>query len=780
FLVDGVDVNDNLFGTANNLFVEDAIEETQVLTSGISAEYGRFSGGVVNAVTKSGGDIFSGSYRLSLNNDDWTERTPFEKDRDIKRNDKVNKYHEGTFGGPILKSRLWFFASGRYVKDESQVTLPQSGALFDNLREEKRGELKLTGTVAQNHTFYGSYFNTSVDQTNTTFSFTIDPRVKQVRQLPNDRWVVGYRGVLSSRLFAEARWSQKEFGFRNSGGTGTDIVADSPFITLTQALGHYNALYFDGNDPEDRNNWQVAGSLSYFLTTPSFGSHDIKAGVEIYNSRRTGGNSQSPTGYVFDADFLADASGLPIYDAQGRFQPVFVPGESLLENWIATRGAKVDIKTTSFYIQDGWRATRNLSFDLGVRYESVRGEATGDIITVDTDTWVPRLAATYDIKGDGRFVAQATYAWYAGKYSESQFANNTDVGNPSLLYAYYDGPAGVGMNFAPGFDPSNYVVFYGSFPTQNVVFESGLSSPVSKEFTASLGAQIGRGYIKGTFVQRTMENFVEDFISMAVPPTDVIDPATGDYYGTFSTQVYRNSDEPQRDYQGLQFIGRYPFTDRWSINGNYTYQIKNEGNFEGEGTNTPGVSSLIGNYPEVYDPQRHYPVGRLNDFQAHKLRLWTIYNLGLGRLGTADFSLLYRYDSALTYSLAATGVPQTSIQLARLAAAGYPDDPGSQTIYFADRGTEEYNGYGLVDFGLTYQVPVFKTLRPYLKFDMFNIFNDDTLATFNTTVLRNSAGPVDSLGLPTTYTKGSLFGQATSAANHVRPRTWQVSLGFRF
>ena len=49
FLVDGVDVNDNLFGTANNLYIEDAIDETQVLTSGISAEYGRFSGGVINA-----------------------------------------------------------------------------------------------------------------------------------------------------------------------------------------------------------------------------------------------------------------------------------------------------------------------------------------------------------------------------------------------------------------------------------------------------------------------------------------------------------------------------------------------------------------------------------------------------------------------------------------------------------------------------------------------------------------------------------------------------------
>ena len=62
YLVDGVDTNDNLFGTSNALYVADAIEETQVLTSGISAEYGRFSGGVINVITKSGGNTFSGSW----------------------------------------------------------------------------------------------------------------------------------------------------------------------------------------------------------------------------------------------------------------------------------------------------------------------------------------------------------------------------------------------------------------------------------------------------------------------------------------------------------------------------------------------------------------------------------------------------------------------------------------------------------------------------------------------------------------------------------------------
>ena len=76
---------------------------------------------------------------------------------------------------------------------------------------------------------------------------------------------------------------------------------------------------------------------------------------------------------------------------------------------------------------------RHLTLDLGTRYERVRTKATGDIIGADTDTWVPRLAATYDLRGDGRWVAQATYAHYAGKYSEAQFTSNTDVGNPSLV-----------------------------------------------------------------------------------------------------------------------------------------------------------------------------------------------------------------------------------------------------------------------------------------------------------------------------------------------------------
>lgn len=139
FMINGVDINDNLFAQPQNLFIEDAIEETQVLTSGISAEFGRFSGGVVNAITKSGGNLFSGSGRINFSNPAWTTETPFEVSRDTNHIDQTSRVYEGTFGGPLVKDRLWFFSSGRYGKGSNQVTLAQTGIGLTSVDTNKRG-----------------------------------------------------------------------------------------------------------------------------------------------------------------------------------------------------------------------------------------------------------------------------------------------------------------------------------------------------------------------------------------------------------------------------------------------------------------------------------------------------------------------------------------------------------------------------------------------------------------------------------------------------------------
>ena len=112
-LVNGVNIQDPIFGQTNNLFIEEAIAETQVLTSGISAEYGQFTGGVLNVITRSGGNQFMGSLRADLSKPNWRNETPFEKNLGRKREGDLSKIYSGTFGGPILRDRIWFFIAGR-------------------------------------------------------------------------------------------------------------------------------------------------------------------------------------------------------------------------------------------------------------------------------------------------------------------------------------------------------------------------------------------------------------------------------------------------------------------------------------------------------------------------------------------------------------------------------------------------------------------------------------------------------------------------------------------
>ena len=767
FMVNGVDVNDNLFATPQNLFIEDAIEETQVLTSGISAEYGRFSGGVINAITKSGSNSFTGSYRLNLLNPAWTVETPFQTSRNQTNLDALQRRHEATFGGPIIKDRLWFFTSGRAQAVDSQLTLPQTGLQLISNDKNRRGEIKLTGTVAQNHTVQGGFLNNPRTVTNDSGiqTFVIDARSEQTRGFPNHYYFTSYRGVLGGSLF-QAQYSQRKFKFDNSGGTST-AIADSPFLSATQCVCLYNAPYFDATDPTGRNNRQLTASSTFFWNKG--GRHDTKAGYEFFRSQVVGGNSQSSTSYVFNVDFLENATGAPALDGQGRIIPNFVPGDSYLEFYPATRGATMNVNNNSLYLQDHWVINGRFSADLGVRFEQVRVVSTGDIVSVNTSPrLVPRLGLTYDTAGDGANVVHLTYGQYSGRYNEAQIGGNSPVGNPSYLPTYYQGPAGTGNNFAPGLNIANYPVRPDNLaggaevPVANIFVDDGLKTPVVHEFSTSYGTTFGsiRGFAEATYVFRKTTNLVEDFRTRAEGTTNVT--LQGLNLGAVSNIVYRNSDLAEREYQALVFQARHRPFGSLNVAGNYTIQLRNHGNYEGEGSNLPGDVSPIGDYPEAFSADRYYPSGRLQNFQRHRMRLWAIYDVNLRAFGRASVSGLWRVDSGLAYSLIARNVAPNAIQRAAVTAAGYPDLPGPTHVYFGgERGSETFKGSGLFDTSVNYEIPVFRSLRPWFKFDVYNLFNNLKLVAWNTTINPDPNSPRDSRGIPTGFIRGAAFGTAS-------------------
>ncbi|MCA1560250.1 MAG: TonB-dependent receptor, partial [Acidobacteria bacterium] len=678
FLLDGVDINDNLYGYPNDLFIEDAIEETQVLTSGVPAEYGRFSGGVVNAVTKRGGDSFSGSFRVNLTNPSWTDETPLETEQGTERQNKLSQSLEATFGGRLVRSRLWFFSAGRRQNTDVETALPETGIPFVDSTKNRRYEIKLTGKPATNHTVEGVFINNATERVRVAFPFTIDPRAVVQPTVPNRLYVANYRGVITPTIFAEVQYSRKTFAFLNSGGTGTALT-DSPFIGQNP-FSHYNAPFFDATDPEDRNNRQIAGSIAYFKSTRTRGRHDLKGGLEVFTTTRTGGNSQSPTGYVYFSDYKLVGGSIAL-DASGRLIPQFVPEGSLLFTYPAERGAKLDIKTTSLYLQDRW---------------------------------------------------------------------------------IYMGPAGEGLGFAPGLDPANYLTVAGTFPTANVFFDDHLSSPSTREFTLAGATNIGAGYARVTYIKRDVRNVVENFVTLETGETTVVRDRIN--FGTFSNVVYRNSDLPKRHYDAFVLHARHPVHPRVTVQGHWTIQLRNRGNFEGEAPNEAAISSVIGDYPEIYSEARHFPSGRLDDFQRHKIRAWATMRVPAGRWGHVIVAPLYRYDSGITYSLRVANQRLTSIQGTR--GAGYASLPANQTIYFADRGSEDFKGAHLVDLAVNYDIPVWRSVRPWLKVEIFNLLNNDTLIQWNTSASPHPASPVDDLGLRTGFLRGARFGQGTANTHY--------------
>ena len=787
FLVDGVDVNDNVFGQPNGLFIEEGIQEVQVRTSGLGAEYGRLAGGVVNVVTQSGGNAFAGSFRTNLANSAWSQETPFERQKGTTRASKLSPTYEGVAGGPIRKDRVWYFGGARVERTTTSNLLPQTGVAYAGKNNNRRYEGKLTGAVGRGQTLQGTFIDSRTDQYAVSHPNSIDPRALTSPVTSNRLGVATWRGEVAGRLFATAQYSQKYWQVGNNGGTST-AVADSPFLTRGTTAGvpanlEYSAPYFDSTDPDGRNNRQSTASLSYLASRKGVGSHELKTGGEYFVSTRRTGNSQTSTGYIFSTDYKLDGSGKPAYDTDGRLIPVFTPGVSRVATWMPTRGAAIDITTMSAFVTDRWSAGSRLTLDLGVRYEHVGTDADLQTQAVRANTFMPRLGATYALTSDARTQVSATYGWYSGTYNDVQFSRNSAAGNADRFTSTYTGPAGEGAGFAPGFNPANYpTIVSGTFPTANVFFDGGLTSPTTREATVAVGHDFRHGvWARGRIVHRRATDFVEDYITIDGGKTAIVE--NGVSFGTFDNAIYRNSDIPVREYDAFDLQSGWRASRALTLSGQWTLQLRNNGNFEGEAANNPAIPSIIADYPEIY-VERDYPMGRLDDYQRHKVRVWANYGLGLGRAGRLDLAPMYRFNSARTFSYTAT-VPITAAQLAN--NPGYARTPTSQTLYFGERGAGTFAGYALVDLAATYSIPVWRSTAPWLKVEVLNALNNQKLIGWDTTVTADTKGPLDGSGLPLDYVKGPNFGNGRATTDYPRPRpgmdggrTFLASFGVRF
>jgi hypothetical protein len=454
FLLNGVSINENVRGQAFDLYIEDAIQETTVANGGVSAEFGRFSGGVVNVITKSGGNEFSGSLRDTLNNDKWRTLTPFETDpvrftpgvsADPRIDNTVPTY-EYTFGGPGLRDKLWFFTSGR-MRDEAQGrTLIGSTLPYTFTEEQRRYELKGTYSPASGHRFQVNYNHHDRAQDNYSFNqnLTMDLRTLGTRKLPERLHSVSYSGVLKSNFFAEVLYSKRTLEFLGNGAKSTDLVEGTLLIDNGRAGGArwWSDTFCGVCTPESRDSEDIFAKGSYFLSTPGAGSHNLVFGYDNFDDIRRADNHQSGSDYRILAGAVGTgANGAITGGGENDIFPVFLGNGTTTIQWnpITQESEGTDFRTHSLFLNDTWRINGRLTANLGIRWDKNDGrDQSGNLVAKDS-TFAPRLGVIWDPTGAGAWTVTASLGKYVAAVSNPVADSSASGGNPQTRQFIYRG-----------------------------------------------------------------------------------------------------------------------------------------------------------------------------------------------------------------------------------------------------------------------------------------------------------------------------------------------------
>ena len=839
YLVNGVVVNENLRGQAHSLFIEDAIQETTVQTGGaISAEYGRFTGGVISTITRSGGNEFTGSLRDSLSNAAWTDKTPFAGQADPP--DEILHQYEGTLGGFILRDRLWFFGAGRYSagvpvagQNSTQRFTSVTALPYQNSVDEQRYEVKLTGRITDRHSIVGSYLDVALDESGNAFTPIADlDSVVAVRSLPNTLAAINYNGVITNNFLLEAQYSEKYYAFQNSGGQFTDPIRGT-WIQDNARGFRFNAPVFCGVcTAEERNNesWVVKGN--YFLSTTGLGSHNVIAGIENFAEERIANNYQSASQYQVTTGGT-HVVGTTVY-------PRFDTSTALIYRPILELTPGTDFKTSSFFINDKWDLNPRWSFNLGVRYDKNDGkDASGNVVS-DDSAISPRLGVIFDLTGTGQYRINGSYARYVSKIADGNVGGSAQAaGNPAYFRYNYDGPA---IN-PTGTDPSALIPthtalemlfawfeagggFAGRTPAGTFVpgfgarFDDPISSPYVDEFNIGLGARIAsNGFARVDLISREWGNFY----------AARLDPSTGtivDPYGVRGdVSVTVNDDSLERTYQGVSLQSAWNW-GRLNLGGNYTWsELKGNDEGEAQGTATSRNTPLDLWYPEYLNYAARLPDGYITGDVRHIARAWASYEIPTA-FGNWNLSALQSFASGQAYS-AIAGIDATGLGATNRVGSGTtrawtpPTDPGytrsqvgsTHNYYIGERGRFRTDNRLSTDFAINYTLPIGR-VNLFAQGEMLNAFNDNGLYDLasnriDTTILtrRQRATTSDGKAVfaafdPRTdwtqlkqyipgvsptgtdqvyhYEYGSNFGKANSPEAYQQQRTYRFSLGVRF
>jgi hypothetical protein len=425
YQVDGTDLTSPSDGNAWPFPNTDAIEEIQVLSLGAPAEYGNVQGAVFNVVTRQGTNEYHGDANFYYQSDGLTGRNT-SADQDGGEPFHRDVFHDLSLqlSGPVVKDKLWFFASYQYQRSGDSVA--GTSADFPTRSEADRMFLKLNWQISAKNKMQFAYHDDFYRLPGATSSVE-DPTSVYVEHGHNPTPNVTFTSVISDKTYVEARYS----GFYGK-DHGDPIVSGQPrvkprVIDLDTGLvtgGIYT--WYDG----DIHRTGASAKVSHFADNFLNASHDLKFGVQY---------SQGGTDYIRGYNDLIYAySGVPAF---GYSQIPFHDG--------------AEERSVGAFVDDTVRMGSRFTLNLGLRYDNDRasfdphpvldglGNPTDASVpgVSDVFTWnvvSPRLGFNWKLDKEGKTVVRGYYGRFYRGIVTGEFDPAAPAVPPRYLFSFDD------------------------------------------------------------------------------------------------------------------------------------------------------------------------------------------------------------------------------------------------------------------------------------------------------------------------------------------------------
>lgn len=377
-------------------------EEFQVKTGGYSAEFGRSTGGVINAITRSGGNEFHGGVEVTMEPSAWaaSKEDHFHSDGSLDERDRTSRDTSPLFktnvwaSGPIVKDRLFFFAMYEN-RDSDSKDIDTSDAFITESNNDFWGA-KLDWRINDDHSLELLAFSDKSDSVTSTYGYDWDTSERGEWQGDSssgsggDNWSATYTGHFTDNFVAKAMYGVN----KRSSLSGSPLDSECSIIRVSGRPRGAEGCHPTNTSSSSRYDKREAARLDFEWT---LGDHLLRFGLDQEVM-----DSDSSVVYPGDGRSYELQTVVPGAALNGTVVPAGVTQIIDARRYIT--GSPVTTEAQAFYVEDNWSVTPNLLLNLGLRFDKFHNKlASGaSFAKADfSDMMSPRLGFSWDMKGDG-------------------------------------------------------------------------------------------------------------------------------------------------------------------------------------------------------------------------------------------------------------------------------------------------------------------------------------------------------------------------------------------